>query len=90
MARRFSYAEKGKAATIPNRPPSPPRIRVLAFDNSKLLRKHSLTIIGRSTIQKCWSLDPFLADHCRLSSRPIGADLGNGLFQFQFQFCLSG
>ena len=31
-----------------------------------------------------WSILPFLSDHWKLSSRPIGADLGNGLFQFHF------
>lgn len=87
MARRFSYAEKGKALSIPPRPPQPPRVKVPAFDNIELLRRHALTIIGRLTnpaIQKVWSLIPFLADHWKLSSRPVGADLGNGLFQFQF------
>lgn len=71
-------------------PPSPPRkarAKVPPFDNSALLQKHSLTLMRRITnpkIQKVWALIPFMTDLWKMSSRPIGADLGQGLFQFQF------
>lgn len=68
-------------------PPRIPRVRVPAFDDSELRRKHSLTIIGRLTnpaAQRLWSMIPCLADLWKTSSRPIGADLGQGRFQFQF------
>lgn len=31
-----------------------------------------------------WSLIPFFAEHWKTASRPVGADLGQGSFQFQF------
>ncbi|XP_013700583.1 uncharacterized protein At4g02000-like [Brassica napus] len=31
-----------------------------------------------------WSLIPFLTDHWKCATRPIGSDLGEGKFQFQF------
>lgn len=87
MSRKASYAEKGKAIASPNFPPRIPRVRVPAFNNSELRKKHSLTIIGRLTnpeVQRMWSMIPFFADRWKTSSRPIGADLGQGRFQFQF------
>lgn len=57
-------------------------------DNADLLRKHSLTLIGRVTnksAQKVWSLIPFFTEHWKTEFKPVGADLGNGLFQFQFE-----
>lgn len=87
MSRRSSPPGWDKALDVQIRPPKPPRVKAPAFDNSELIRRHALTAIGRLTNpleQKVWSLIPFLADHWKFSSRPIGADLGNGLFQFQF------
>lgn len=89
MQRRLSYAEKGKGPAEP--PPPPPRtarIRVPAFDSSELIKKHALTLVGRMTnpkFQRVWSLIPFLSEHWKCETRPIGADLGNGCFQFQFE-----
>ncbi|KAG7543566.1 Endonuclease/exonuclease/phosphatase [Arabidopsis thaliana x Arabidopsis arenosa] len=87
MSRRIPYEEKGKGVAELPRPPSIPRVKAPKVDNSELLKKHSLTVIGRVTnpsSQQIWALIPFLADHWKLSSRPVGADLGLGLFQLQF------
>lgn len=40
--------------------------------------------ITNPNIQKMWALLPFLADHWKVSSRPIDADLGQGRFQYLF------
>lgn len=88
MHRRLSYAEKGKApAGSPPPPPRTARVRVPAFDSSELIRKHSLTLVGRLSnpkVQRIWSLIPFLSEHWNCETRPVGADLGQGCFQFQF------
>lgn len=69
-----------------NPPPRVSRVRVPQFDNSELIRKHALTLIGRTTNQqqRIWSLIPFLSELWKTSSRAIGSDLGQGTFQFQF------
>ncbi|CAD5318221.1 unnamed protein product [Arabidopsis thaliana] len=87
MSRKFIYSEKGKGIASPCLPPKIPRVSIPAFDDSELRRKHSLTIIGRLTnplAQRVWGMIPFLADLWKTSTRPIGADLGQGRFQFQF------
>lgn len=87
MSRKFTYSEKGKAVASSSLPPLIPRIKVPDFDSTKLREKHSLTIIGRLTnpaMQRMWSLIPFFAEMWKTSSRPVGADLGQGRFQFQF------
>lgn len=87
MSRRLSYSEKGKGHASPVAPLRRARVKVPSFDNSALLRKHSLTLVGRITnpkIQRVWALIPFFAEHWKVSSRPVGADLGQGSFQFQF------
>ncbi|CAA7058840.1 unnamed protein product [Microthlaspi erraticum] len=84
MSRRLSYSEKGKG---PSEPPRTARVKVPPFDNSKLLKQHSLTLMGRLTnpkIQRMWNLIPFFTEHWKGSANPIGADLGRDLFQFQF------
>lgn len=87
--RRISSAEKGKGIDLSSQqPPRLARVKAPLPDNSELLRKHSLTLIGRFTnksIQKVWSLIPFFTEHWKTEFKPIGADLGNGLFQFQFE-----
>lgn len=88
--RRISSAEKGKGLEIGNHlPPRAARVKVPLPDNSNLIRKHSLTLIGRVTnrsTQKIWSLIPFFTEHWKTEFKPVGSDLGNGLFQFQFEF----
>lgn len=87
--RRISSTEKGKAIdTGTHEPPREARVKAPLPDNAELLRKHSLTLIGRVTnksIQKVWSLIPFFTEHWKTEFKPIGSDLGNGLFQFQFE-----
>lgn len=87
MSRRLSYTEKGKAPAFSVAPPRTAHVKVPLFDNTDLIRKHSLTLIGRVTnakVQRMWSLISFLADHWKVEIRPVGANLGQGLFQFQF------
>lgn len=85
MAERYSNADKGKGIATSSQQPRQSRVKVPSFDNSKLIKKHSLTLIGHITNprQRIWSLIPFLADLWKTSSRAIGADLGQGVFQFQ-------
>lgn len=89
MHRRLSTAEKGKAAVLAHHPaPRTARVRLSEPDNSALLKKHSLTLIGRvtnPTAQKVWSLIPFFIDHWKTDIAPVGSDLGSGMFQFQFE-----
>lgn len=89
MHRRLSTAEKGKAPILEHHPaPRTARIRLSAPDNSELLKKHALTLIGRVTnqsAQKVWSLIPFFIDHWKTDIAPVGSDLGSGMFQFQFE-----
>lgn len=87
MQRRLSYAEKGKGLAEPNQPPRTGRVRIPAIDTAELIRKHSLTLVGRITnpkFQRLWSLIPFFSEHWKVETKPVGADLGQGCFQFQF------
>ena len=87
MARRLTSAEKGKGLANNASPPRRGRVSVPDFDNSELIKKHELTLIGRVTNpkhQRMWSLIPFLSDLWKCNSRPFGSDLGQGRFQFQF------
>lgn len=87
--RRISSAEKGKGLDLGTQQPlRAARVKVPLPDNSDLLRKHSLTLIGRvtnKTTQKVWSLIPFFTEHWKTEFKPVGSDLGNGMFQFQFE-----
>ncbi|CAA7038821.1 unnamed protein product [Microthlaspi erraticum] len=88
MARRFTQTEKGKGVVPPTEPPRVGRVKVPDFDISELMKQHNLTIIGRLTnpkIQRLWSLLPFFSEHWKTSSPPVGADLGQGSFQFTFE-----
>lgn len=86
--RRFSAMEKGKGTvTEPYQAPRKARVQVQVPDNSYLIQKHSLTLIGKvtnPTAQKVWALLPVLTERWSSGSRPIGSDLGQGMFQFQF------
>lgn len=87
MARRLTYEEKGKGPQTISVPPRTGRVRIPAFDTTELIRKHELTLMGRCVnprFQRIWSLIPFLSDLLKTKSRPVGSDLGQGLFQFQF------
>lgn len=88
MIGRFSKEEKGKGLSNElTQAPRTGRIKIQAPVTSALLQKHSLTLIGRVTnksVQKVWFLIPFFTDSWKAHGRPVGSDLGNGLFQFQF------
>ena len=72
----------------PHQPLRTARVKTPIPDNADLIRKHSLTLIGRVTnksVQKVWSVIPFFTEHWKTEFKPVGSDLGNGLFQFQFE-----
>ncbi|CAG7885581.1 unnamed protein product, partial [Brassica rapa] len=73
--RRLSAAEKGKGMELgEHQPPRTARVRVPQADNTELLRKHSLTLIGRVTnksVQKVWSLIPFFTVYMRKRKSPV-------------------
>lgn len=89
MERRLSSAEKSKAiAAEPPEPPRKARVRIQAPDNSGLLRRHSFTLMRRVTnpsAQKVWTLIPFFTEHWKTEIRPVDADLGQGMFKFEFE-----
>lgn len=69
-------------------PPRTGRVKAQAPVLTERTRKLSLTIIGRVTnksVQKVWSLIPYFTEHWKSMGRPVGSDLGNGQFQFQFE-----
>lgn len=75
-------------ALDPTQPPRTGRVKVSAPVNDERSKKLSLTLIGRvtnRTTQKVWSLIPFFTELWKADGRPVGSDLGNGLFQFQFE-----
>lgn len=89
MAGRLSKEDKGKSlASDYHQAPRKPTIKAKAPDTSALNHKFSLTLIGRVTnqsTQKIWALIPFFTELWKTDRRPVGSDLGNGLFQFQFE-----
>ncbi|KFK23554.1 hypothetical protein AALP_AAs59863U000100 [Arabis alpina] len=87
MNRRLTAAEKGKGVAAAIAPPRAARVQIPDFDPSELVHNHDLILVGRITnprSQKMWALLPFLADHWKVSTRPVGTDLGQGKFQYQF------
>lgn len=59
------------------------------MDISDLIRENSLTLMGRltnPTVQRLWSLIPFVSNRWNLKGKAIGSDLGRGCFQFRFDF----
>lgn len=72
-------------------PPEPPRsgrIKAHAPANVDCSNRLSLTLIGRvtnRTAQKVWALIPFFTELWKAEGRPVGSDLGKGMFQFQFE-----
>lgn len=88
-SRRLSAAEKGKkVATYMYQAPRTGRIRVEETKNAYLTHKHSLTLIGKvcnPSAQKVWALIAFFTGHWKTERKPVGADLVQGLFQFQFE-----
>ncbi|CAA7020162.1 unnamed protein product [Microthlaspi erraticum] len=87
MARRFSYAEKGKAVVTPQETPTLKRIRAPDMDTSDLVEANALTLIGRSTNpreQRVRSLIPYFTNRWEIKGEIEGSDLGNNCFQFRF------
>lgn len=88
-ARRLSTLKKGKGITSDNyQAPRKGRIQIQETENHYLTHKHSLTIIGKVTnpsVQKVLALIAFFLDHWKTERKPVGADLGQGMFQFQFE-----
>ena len=89
MQRRISVADKGKQiCTEDYQAPRTARVRAELPENTELINKCSLTLIGRVTnrsVQKIWPLLSFFSDLWKSDVKPVGADLGNGLFQIQFE-----
>ncbi|CAA7058136.1 unnamed protein product [Microthlaspi erraticum] len=89
IARRFTYAEKGKGIA-PSVSPNPRlRIRAPAMDTSDLVQKNALTLIGRLTNpaeQLMRSMLPYFSNKWELRGNVLGSDLGNGNFQFRFDY----
>ncbi|KAG7541952.1 Endonuclease/exonuclease/phosphatase superfamily [Arabidopsis thaliana x Arabidopsis arenosa] len=70
-------------------PPPRMRIRAPVLDTSDLIEENSLTLMGRLTnpsVQRLWSLIPFLSNRWNLRGKATGSDLGRGCFQFRFEF----
>lgn len=86
--KRYSVLEKGKGLALnPKQAPRKARIKAVDEDNSDLLCQHSLTLIGKVTnpsVQKVWALILFFTEHWKTDRKPVGSDLGQGLFKFQF------
>lgn len=89
MHRRISAAEKGKQiCSVEHQAPRTARVRAELPENIELINKCSLTLIGRITnpsVQRMWPLLSFFTELWKSDVRPVGADLGNGMFQFQFE-----
>lgn len=92
MHKRLSSAEKGKGLALTSQEEAPRKARVRVTtetpDNSARFRQLNLTLIGKVTnpsVQKVWTLIPFFTDLWKTERRPVGSDLGQGLFQFQFE-----
>ncbi|CAA7035948.1 unnamed protein product [Microthlaspi erraticum] len=90
MVKRFSYAEKGKRiATSEDLLPPRLRIRAPPMDNADLIRKNALTLIGRLTNpqeQRMRTMIPYFANKWELRGNVTGSDLGDGCFQFRFDY----
>lgn len=88
-ARRLSAAGKGQStATDVYQAPRKGRIQMEEPESVYLTHKHSLTLIEKITnpsVQKVWALLSFFSEHWKTERKPVGADLGQGMFQFQFK-----
>ncbi|XP_013700064.1 uncharacterized protein At4g02000-like [Brassica napus] len=89
MSIRISAEEKGKRVCFDSHhAPRTARIKAQLPVDSEILDKHSLTLIGRVTnpsAQRVWPLIAFFTELWKSDVRPVGADMGNGLFQFKFE-----
>ncbi|XP_013751123.2 uncharacterized protein LOC106453421 [Brassica napus] len=88
MARRFTYAEKGKAISNHATKAPPLRIRAPEIDTTQAIRDNQLTLIGRLTNpkeQKIWRLIPFLSRRWSAKGTVTCSDLGQSCFQVRFE-----
>lgn len=89
MNRKLTIEEKGKQICFDSaHAPRTARVKARLPEDPELLTKHSLTLIGRITnpsTQRVWPLIAFFTELWKSDTRPQGADLGNGLFQFKFE-----
>lgn len=70
--------------------PRKARVRATAEvpNNSNRFRQLNLTLIGKVTnpsVQKVWNLIPFFTELWKSARSHVGSDLGQRLFQFQFE-----
>lgn len=89
MDRRIPHYLKGKGKEGTFSPPPCKRIRAPDLDTEDLIRENSLTLMGRLTnpsLQRLWSLIPFLSNRWNLRGKALGSDLGKGCFQFLFDY----
>lgn len=89
MEKRIPYHLKGKGLDRGFSHPPRKRIRAPEFDTSDLIAANSLVLMGRLTnpsVQRLWSLFPYLSNRWNLKGKATGADLGRGRFQFSFEF----
>ncbi|CAL9239861.1 unnamed protein product, partial [Arabidopsis halleri] len=89
MDRKIPYHLKGKGRERGYSPPQRKRIRAPDLDTADLIEANSLTLMGRLTnpsVQRLWTLFPFLANRWNLKGKAVGSDLGRGCFQFRFDF----
>lgn len=89
--RRSPYQQHDRAQTTEKEfsAPQPKRIRAPVMDITDLIEENQLTLMGRLTnpsIQRLWSLIPFLSNRWNLRGKAQGSDLGNGCFQFIFEY----
>lgn len=87
MARRFSYAEKGKGIYIP---PTTATLRIRApeIDTTQAIRDNELTLIGGLTNpkeQSIWRLIPYLSRKWSAKGTVVCSDLGQSCFQVRFE-----
>lgn len=85
--RRFTTAEKGKGLASSSRDTTCKRIRAPDFDFSDLVKENSKTLIGRILNHREQRVEHLLVDLPKtwvLRGKALGADLGNGRFQFRF------
>lgn len=89
MEGRLSREAKGKCIALePTQSPRTGRVKAQIPVNNERLNRLSLTLIGRVTnrsVQKIWSLITFFTELWKNQGCPVGSDLGNGMFQFQFE-----
>ncbi|CAA7058699.1 unnamed protein product [Microthlaspi erraticum] len=89
VARRFTYAEKGKGVAGPEPAPLGIRIRAPHLDTSELVKKNALTLIGRlinPQKQRLRSMLSYFSNKWELRGLARGSNLEHDCFQFRFDY----